>query len=454
MEKRNDELHRTIDAYHAWTRDVDAEVLVYFDGIDEEPVIFDRDSYLVDFELLEELTTDSDHPIGPITANELSITLFNRNNELTIDNEAGPYYGKINTRVPIKVRVRESLANTDWLYLGTYYISDWASSTSSQLVSVIAYDELYFTMKEELPALTVQTNITLEAFIKRLLQSINIDSSRVIVSNSIKSIVVPYAYPLQGAISNTLSELSKVYMFYFYLDRAGNYRVLSITDVAEPSDTFDEDFIFSDDTTTSLLRSYSKIAVFYDVKTFSNIVELASISDVEVPNGLTTIENLAPSNGPIVSLEYVKHNSDVTMRYTDYMYNAWFVGFKINNDTQKIANTTFTLYGQTLDTETTACVYAESADLKQRLGDKTLEVKHEFINNVSTAERISRVLLNYTLDEAAVITVTHKGNPVVEVGEYVTIDTRTHSGNRLLLSQTLTYNGGLSGTSKLIRIGG
>ena len=172
MEGRINELHRTVDSpYMQDVREVEMKLHIY---LDEEPLVVDRENYLMNLELLEELSTSEDTPIGSITANELSVQLFNEEAIFDPGNNESPFYGKIATNVPIEVYIRENFNSTDWLLLGTYYVSDWQTNTETMIVDITAYDELYHLLGRQLPVHPIYRDITVADFLTNLLLSVGI----------------------------------------------------------------------------------------------------------------------------------------------------------------------------------------------------------------------------------------------------------------------------------------
>ena len=129
MEKCKYQLNRTIEnsPYDNDVRYIDVEIRIYFD---EEPLVINRDNYLVSFNMLEELTNDSEI-YGYISSNEFDFELYNENDMFTITNENGPYYGKIDTNVKVEVKIREDISDSEFTTLGTYYVTDWICNQNS-----------------------------------------------------------------------------------------------------------------------------------------------------------------------------------------------------------------------------------------------------------------------------------------------------------------------------------
>ena len=101
MEKCKYQLNRTIEnsPYDNDVRYIDVEIRIYFD---EEPLIINRDNYLVSFDMLEELTNDTEL-VAVITAAISAYTGMSNNKFIitSIEESKTPIWGMAD-RVNIK----------------------------------------------------------------------------------------------------------------------------------------------------------------------------------------------------------------------------------------------------------------------------------------------------------------------------------------------------------------
>lgn len=451
MEGRINELHRTVDSpYMQDAREVEMKLHIY---LDEEPLVVDRENYLMNLELLEELSTSEDTPIGSITANELSVQLFNEEAIFDPSNNESPFYGKIATNIPIEVYIRENFNNTDWLLLGTYYVSDWQTNTETMVVDITAYDELYHLLGRQLPVHPIYRNITVSDFLTNLLESLGIPKKNLIIDVKLNAYTMPYAYPAEGSLRDTLQPLTEAFLFYFYQDRLGRFCAKHLSSVSDEILTWDSDFIYSAECSKSLLRSYSGINVVYEEKAESEVVELAKIEDAVLPKGVSDFTGVLPSEGPIYNLEYVKFNYTTPLNVIGLLYNAWQLGISIENPNKSEVTASFSVYGSYLQTVTSTVVRATDETMVGRIGEKFLNINNPYIGSKAQAERISKTLLSYQMADDSLLEISHRGNPQIALGDTIELQLAATPKNYMVISQGLSYDGSLTGKSKLVFAG-
>ena len=134
---------------------------IFFDGLQSDPLIITKDNYLIDATLLEEIGAEDSNPLGTISANELSFSLYNSDGIFSPTNTNSPYYGKIKTNVPIIPYMRpETTDNTEvnWIKMGEYYVSNWSASVTGIDAFITAEDELQQVFLEKSPSIPVGLN--------------------------------------------------------------------------------------------------------------------------------------------------------------------------------------------------------------------------------------------------------------------------------------------------------
>ena len=125
--------------YNADSRALLSQVEIYFD--EDTPTTITKDDYLIDWDILEEVGSDSNNPIGDTSANELSLSLLNEDGLFSVTNVDGPYYGKIKRGVKVIPYIRT--AATNWIQLGTFYVNEWVGSLTGLRTEVTCYDKIH-----------------------------------------------------------------------------------------------------------------------------------------------------------------------------------------------------------------------------------------------------------------------------------------------------------------------
>ena len=148
---------------------------IFFDGLQSDPLIITKDNYLMDATLLEEIGAEDSNPLGTISANELSFSLYNSDGIFSPTNTNSPYYGKIKTNVPIIPYIRpETTDNTEvnWIKMGEYYVSNWNATVTGAAASITADDKLQQVFLEPAPVIPVGLNKTQAAFFQEVFDAL------------------------------------------------------------------------------------------------------------------------------------------------------------------------------------------------------------------------------------------------------------------------------------------
>lgn len=116
--------------YNADSRVIESKIEIFFDPT---PITVDKDDFLIDWDVLEEVGTDSNNnPIGDTSANDFSFSLFNEEGIFSPANTAGPYYGKIKSGVKVIPYLRTK--NTNWIQMGVFYVNEWNATIDRKSV--------------------------------------------------------------------------------------------------------------------------------------------------------------------------------------------------------------------------------------------------------------------------------------------------------------------------------
>ena len=165
----------TDEDFNAHSRCILLKLDIFFDGLQNEPLTVTRSDYLIDAELLEEAGAEDSNPLGAISANELSFSLYNDSGIFSPTNTNSPYYGKIKTNVPIIPYMKPELdevTDVNWIKMGKYYVSDWNATVTGAAASITAEDKLQQVFLEPAPVIPVGLNKTQAAFFQEVFEAL------------------------------------------------------------------------------------------------------------------------------------------------------------------------------------------------------------------------------------------------------------------------------------------
>ena len=444
MEECKHQLNRTIDnsAYDNDVRYIDVEIRIYFN--DETQLVVNRDNYLVSFNMLEELTRDNEI-YGYISSNEFDFELYNPNDMFTLTNKNGPYYGKIDTNLKVEVKIREDISNSEFITLGTYYVTDWVCNQNSNIVSVSCNDKLYTIMQSKEIKSDIYENISVSDFFKVIFDKLGLNEDEYYISSSLSDKYIKYAYILNGEISNTFIELCAAHMLYLYIDRNNIICIKPINELTSNIGTLTENNqILECNIEQSLSGNYSVVEVEYSNYEISTDTQLLNVNTT-APSGLSSIKDDGKSD-IIVDVDYITFNSESdNVNVTDLKYDSSNIELILNNTTNSTVNVNVNVTGSTLkNTITTKFVY-EDETLINRMGYKAKTVKGVFIDNVTKAIDIKTTLSKYISNTSPYVNLLIRGNPSIQLGSVLTISSEVDKVNVeiMVTKQELSFNDSL-----------
>ena len=443
MEKCKYQLNRTIEnsPYDNDVRYLDVEIRIYFG---EEPLIINRDNYLVSFNMLEELTSDSEI-YGYISSNEFDFELYNENDMFTITNENGPYYGKIDTNVKVEVKIREDISNSEFATLGTYYVTDWVCNQNSNIVSVSCNDKLYTILQSKEIKSDVYENISVSDFFKVIFSNLGLKENEYNISNSLNDSFIKYAYILPNEISNTFTELCVAHLLYLYVDRNDVICVKPVNELSSNIGTLTENNqILECNIEQSLSGTYSVVEVEYGNYEINTDAQLLNVNTT-IATGLNSIKDDGKSD-VIINVDYITINSESdNINVTDFKYNSSNIEVIVNNTSSDSSNVNINVIGSILKNTITTKLTYEDKTLINRMGYKAKTVSSVFIDDVNKANEIKDILSKYISNTSPYVNVLIRGNPIIQLGDVLTISSEVDKVNVeiMVTKQELSFNDSL-----------
>ena len=443
MEKCKYQLNRTIEnsPYDNDVRYIDVEIRIYFG---EEPLIINRDNYLVSFNMLEELTNDSEI-YGYISSNEFDFELYNENDMFTITNENGPYYGKIDTNVKVEVKIREDISNSEFTTLGTYYVTDWICNQNSSIVSVSCNDKLYTILQSKEIKSDVYENISVSDFFKVIFSDLGLKENEYNISNLLNNSFIKYAYILPNEISNTLTELCVAHLLYLYVDRNDVICVKPVNELSSNIGTLTENNqILECNIEQSLSGTYSVVEVEHGNYEINTDTQLLSVNTT-IATGLNSIKDDDKSE-VIIDVDYITINSESdNVNLTDLNYDSSNIELILNNTSSNSSNVNINVIGSTLKNTITTKLTYEDKTLINRMGYKAKTVSSVFIDDVNKANEIKGILSKYISNTSPYVNVLIRGNPDIQLGSILTISSEVDKVNVeiMVTKQELSFNDSL-----------
>lgn len=273
------------------SRHVDAKIDIYFEEI---PMSIYSKDYLIDFNILEECSKDTNNPLGAPAANAIDITLYNDNDIFTPTNKNSPLYKQIKLGMKIcpyfcctqGTDIEITSKDIVWIPMGVFYVTDW-KVTGDRLVKISGYDILYKLLNETFPAVFIKQQITYKDFILDFLSSLNYES--VFLSNSNgKEFATKLAYtPYQNTdtIANVLLRFTQATWSLCYANRKESIIFNALSNKEPLADLTENNQVLDLNTQQSIIKTYEGVNLTYYRYQCTGTKKLLNVSNLEIPLG-------------------------------------------------------------------------------------------------------------------------------------------------------------------------
>lgn len=421
----------------------EAEVNVHLLEFGSVRTLVIDDNEIIDFKVVAETKPPASTPIGGTSANELTITFNNENKWFTqnVKDSLLNEYIKPGTCVQVYTGLSVSDDTFEYVPCGEYYAADWDAPSSSLEASLAAYDILHTVGNKPVPVMPVYIDTDVGTLIRNVLIALGVPAADIIIDPRVRNKVNVGWVPNGNGFDaiNTLSIAGhatiattfdfKVKVFYNFIDE-------------DPiRDWHDDNQIIDLSNPVVYNNVYDAVKVSYAKPSISEYTEIASINDIDVQPGITTIDNVSlGSDFPTSEISKVEilGASDVVLQ--EASFGAWDGSMVLMNSSNENRTISITLYGRVV----TLASLSVSTD--NGTADKIIEVESNLIQDIQTAKQFSRGLLAYVIDPAASYSGGTRGDLSVGIMDTVTIRSdidNMHVDKVVITSQTITYSGGI-----------
>ena len=402
---------------------------IFFDGLQSDPLIITKDNYLMDATLLEEIGAEDSNPLGTISANELSFSLYNSDGIFSPTNTNSPYYGKIKTNVLIIPYIRpETTDNTEvnWIKMGEYYVSNWNATVTGAAASITADDKLQQVFLEPAPVIPVGLNRTQAAFFQEVFDALGYAAK---ISQDLNATLL-YTFT-EGEQKKFLQEMLQGAIAYCLCDKNGDIIVEPLNGSKPLRATItDADQIISVDATQSLIKSYGGVELTYVLPQLTEAVQLLQMKEVNIPPGVFTHNKVSFNRGPIktiTSMYTLTKGKEVAI--IDYTSSPWDITFTTKNEGTQVLSD-LVVYGVAVD-----FVQAILADSTTNV----LKVKNRYIQNTEYAHKYKNILEAFVNSDMPTLTLQVRGNPLLNVGDKIRVQSERYNLDFTGVLQRINY---------------
>lgn len=424
-------------------RYLDLKIDIYFDGLSELPFSVTRDTYIIDVNWLEEGSADSSSLFGDVSSNELSFRLYNENGMFSPTNASGQFFGKIKAGIPLILSIRPEHPKDDtvnWEQLGVYYVGGWDAQVTGTYADVVANDSWQTIFGRSLPTYPIALNKVWKDFLTEVFA---VSGATVLVDNLLSE-TLPYAF-VEDSLKEFLKEAVAASLAYITSDKQGNPMIGAYTASRALRATLtDDNQVKSAVIKQSITRAYDGVALTYVVPQIAAVEPLVEMTGITVSPGQMNYSNIAFSKTPLWNVSLIKTASPSdTVNLVDYVATQSLISILVNSETETSFD--LTVYGRVLNL--IEVLLTDDAT-------KLLTINNKYIQDTTYALFYKNVMKAFIDNAVSVLTVSIRGNPLLNIGDKVVIQSTKYNLDFTGIIQRMSYayDGGLSCELKLLNV--
>jgi hypothetical protein len=380
---------------------------------------------IIDIDLLEEL----EYPTGTISisaisANEIDITLDNKNNKFSEGSTISSVwkYLKKNRKVKAWLGVEIISGEIEWYPLGTFWTTQWNVPTNRSVAHVTARDILELMRFTDFETSQVYVNYTLYQLFELVLQDFGLTNEEYIIDDNLQNIIIPYAWFERDTHRKALEKLASCALIQVYCDRQN--RIV----VTPNKSTNTLMYVYADDVNIfdkQFPMAWSEIANYVEVESITYKQGTQQIvyednSTIDIGPGesitLTYTYSMIPVMNAIQPI--ITGGADIVV--TQFNSYAWGAEVTFtNNGTSSQQITSITIEGTPLqESGRTICV-AKDETLIRENGKIKATLSSDFIQNTSYAQQLANEVLDTFKDARQDIELDTKGNIALKLQDKI-----------------------------------
>jgi hypothetical protein len=382
------------------------KLLIYFPSGTLEVT---ESNYLITFNSLKEIGTESVLPFGSVSGNEIDFILYGADNIFNPSNTAGPYFNEMVVGLKIDVQTQPVCdEEVDWIKSGTFYVTDWIANKSDYTASVTASCIVSNLIQTSTANLSLLSSISFKNYFSYLFGAVAMRSSIDELNT-----IVPYLYPLVD-MRSLLNELAVGSLSSIFSDDEGYIRVESMFKIRDLRDTLtDTTQIYSVVSNETLLEKYNGLKLSYVSPQVIKDALVASDENLVLPYNVTILDLIKFNNAPVVNVSCVdvSENSNYVSVST-FSHNAQEISITLLNTNIADVACKLNVYGS----------YIELLSKVLFIGStNTLDISNQFIQTVSYAKTCFGLLQNFVNVPVQSLVVNIRGNGLYKLGDKIRV---------------------------------
>lgn len=399
------------------------------------------------------------NPLGIASSNSISMSIYDKDDNLSPANEQSPYYGKIVNGIEIDISI--SYDGVNWEPYGKYYATNWDGSFSEGwhgFVNVTAEDMMNTIGNKDLPEIQAYQGMYAADLIGAVMEGIGLSSSEYYVDDRINE-QMTYGITTGSKVRDFMNNICQLLFARVLINRSGVVMFVPALDTYADANEFD---IGADYTGTFVNRNtnninYNKLRVKYlvdggagDRDEIFNVNRALSLGS----NSISDIQ----FNRKALSIEQIKcyfRKGVSTADISNVSYSGFQNGIQLSINVTGEAIDSCNIIGIGIPISTTDAYYDLAIGNTSIVGGMTFEFDTKQIMDETKAQGIATSLRQYLTAISRNINMNGCAlSPRIYVGDKIVIaDTDTmYDGTYKVTNMDISFGEDYSMNMTLIRV--
>lgn len=430
------------------TREIMPRVHIYFDGEDKDPRVFTHED-IVSLSILEETAAQGDLPLGSVCSSELSLSLYNQEQEFTLTNINSPLAGKL---LPgVKCIVEALIFDEDELVqvipMGTFYLEDYPASTGSLVVDLVGYDRLYQLFQMPSPLLPLYRNISLQRLFTLFFTSLGLTEGKDFVVSSRLSRVAPWAWVRGATVQECLKDLCASCTCLVFVNKHGRIEVLDQLETELCDYVLDEDkHLYQIDNVPNYTDMFTSVNMTYTIPGIANeSSQILLLDELSLSPGRNTFPYIKYNTSPVGYITGVQLTGGNSITIEKVQGFTEGMSLEVNNNAGTTQTVQLIVFGQLLQTSLVTLTKTNDG-LDTLLGTRTLQLSSHLVQDNNTAQEFAQLVLTMYSNFGNRLKLSLRGNPLLELSDTfrVRADSQNINSQVIPLRMEHTFDSGYS----------
>lgn len=418
------------------------KILQFFDIVEETY----QGSDLKQFEIIEELATDTEGVSYGINSDTLNVTIFN--NERKFDQGYLKDLLLIDRKVTAYIGIEDENGNIDYVDMGTFFSHEWSVPQDDQFVKLKCYDRLLKFQSITYIGYPFTQNVSLRDLAIDVLESAGLKSKEYEVDEKLDELKVGYAFLGKQSVWDALQEICNAGLCRVFVTRENKVKITVEDESVAVKDTIEPNRLFKHEHNSKVCD-------------FSNYIEVdytdISASDTETKVVYNNKITLDPKAKRTMIVDYSETVKDAYISYIpinnvqlNYFNTSIDAGkFQLENLSDNTIIVEVTITGLAINISTQTVVVQDEASVAQ-YGELTYtHPSSQLVQTYSRAIEIGEYMLRRLNSKSGKLSIKWRGDPNLMLEDkFVCVD---KFGNRKVYlneSNKFNFNGGLTQETK------